>query len=467
VPKGKVVAVVGAGPAGLYLSRKLAEAGVEVAIVNRDVKYGGLAEYGIYHDKYKMKEGLRKQFRAILSRPNVHYFGNVRVGADRDLALEELRALGFDAVVVAAGAQGTKSLRLEGEDLAGVFHAKDIVYHYNRLPPYAERPFDPGPRVAVIGVGNVFIDVAHWLVWDRKVESVIAVARRGPRERKWTPIELEAIAANVDRDALARELERVRPAVETIGQDLDHIRQDLLAELDKWAQPTPSKTRVLFRFLSSPTRVIAGPEGRCAGLEVEETELAGDPEEPKAKGTGRKVVLDVTGVVFAVGDVADPALGLPYRGGKYVTQPHHPGTHHGDAAGYHVFDEKKDAPVQGVFVAGWSRVASEGVVGKAKVDGEKCANVVLGYLMSLSQRPDDHASAALAALRQRLEGPPVPYVTWADLQLLEAWEREQAAARGLADHAEAKLGSTAEMLRAIAERKGGAATSAAAMRPSP
>lgn len=69
----QTVAVVGAGPAGLYATRILAQAGVHVLLVNRDLKPGGLAEYGIYHTKHKMKEGLRKQFRKILEMPEVSY----------------------------------------------------------------------------------------------------------------------------------------------------------------------------------------------------------------------------------------------------------------------------------------------------------------------------------------------------------------------------------------------------------
>ena len=74
------VAVVGAGPAGLYASKQLADEGIQVVLLNRDIKPGGLAEYGIYKDKHKMKAGLRKQFRRILDNPVITYFGNVTVG---------------------------------------------------------------------------------------------------------------------------------------------------------------------------------------------------------------------------------------------------------------------------------------------------------------------------------------------------------------------------------------------------
>src|SRR4030042_2118346 len=93
-----------------------------------------------------MKEGLRTQFRQILAMPLIDYIGHLTVGAQADLNLEALRALGFSAMLVSVGAQGTKKLGLPGEEARGVFHAKDLVYHYNRLPPFSSREFHGGQR---------------------------------------------------------------------------------------------------------------------------------------------------------------------------------------------------------------------------------------------------------------------------------------------------------------------------------
>ena len=112
----KTVFIVGAGPAGLYAANKIAQAGHRVVIFNRDIKPGGLAEYGIYPMKDKMKGGLRKQFAKFMGLPNLHYFGHVPVGQNRDIHIEDLREFNPSALVFAVGAQGTKKLGLPGEE---------------------------------------------------------------------------------------------------------------------------------------------------------------------------------------------------------------------------------------------------------------------------------------------------------------------------------------------------------------
>ena len=121
----KVVFIVGAGPAGLYAAQKIARAGHEVVIFNRDIKPGGLAEYGIYPTKEKMKGGLRKQFAKILALPQVSYFGHLPVGEGYALHLDALREFNPAALVFSVGAQGTKELGLPGEHAKGVYSAKD------------------------------------------------------------------------------------------------------------------------------------------------------------------------------------------------------------------------------------------------------------------------------------------------------------------------------------------------------
>jgi ferredoxin/flavodoxin---NADP+ reductase len=417
---GHVVAVVGAGPAGLFATRALATAGCRVLLLNRDIKPGGLAEYGIFLDKYKMKGGLRRQFHKILSDPRVTYLGHVPVGPDGPLTVTQLQSSGFDALVFAIGAQGTKYLGVEGERLPGVYHAKDLVYHYNRLPPFAEREFPMGRRVAIVGVGNVMVDVANYCAHYCDCDEIVAIARRGPFEKAYEDKEFEDIEDAFDLPLYRQELERIRPRLEAAGQNPD----DLLKALGAKPEPTEAtRARLRFRFLASPKRVIA-EGGRVVALEVEETRLERKGERMNAVGTGEVSRIPCDTVVFAVGDRVDERFGLPYKEGLYVTAP---GAEQDPAAAYQVWDPDKGRPVPGTFVVGWARRASDGVVGRARLDAETGVRHVLAWLQARPKRAAAEALRVLDAVSAALHKAGASPVTYEDVQRIEAEERARAA----------------------------------------
>ena len=421
-----LVAVVGAGPAGIYAARQLAEAGAKVVLLNRDIKPGGLAEYGIYYEKFKMKHGLRKQFRQILESPGISYYGNVTVSKEGNLTLEELRAMGFQAIMVSVGAQGTKWLGLPGEEYKGVYHAKDIVYHYNKLPPFSTREFAIGKRVAMVGVGNVMMDIAHWVIRDLKVDEAIAVARRGPAEVKFTKKEMEGIARNLDLEALDEEIKRAAPIMTSIGQEPDAAREYILSGMAKADEPV-SDTRFLFDFLASPTRILGDTQAGVCGLEVEDTTLVPKNGDTKAKGLGTRRVLDVDTVIFCIGDKVDETFGLPVQWNEFVKNPE-PSYPVGGVS-YEAFDPQAGQPLEGIFVAGWSREASSGLVGVARKDGEIGAKAVLQYLQTLT--PLKNIAGELKDFEGHLARLKKPVVRKPDLWKLDEVERAEAARLGL------------------------------------
>jgi len=434
-----LVAVIGAGPAGLFAARQLAQEGVHVVLFNRDVKPGGLAEYGIYPDKHKMKEGLRAQFRQTLNLPGVEYAGNVSIGQKGDFSLEDLQAMGFQALMVTVGAQGTKWLGLPGEHLRGVFHAKDIVYYYNHLPPFSESKFDIGRRVAVIGVGNVMLDIAHWLITDQKVDEVIAIARRGPAEVKFARAEMEYVAANLDMAAYDAELRRVGPAMRLLAQDPQEARSLIEAARAK-AAVTNSLTRFRLMFLASPVRMTGDESGRVQLLELENNRLSLSNGQVKARGLGTYQSLEVDTVIFAIGDRVDEGVGLPVEDNAYVKNPNPCFSVEGLC--YEVYDPVKCIPLDGLFVAGWSRQASTGLVGVARKDGIQGAKAVLAYL----QTQPFAREGSLENVHASLANMPKPVISYTDIQRLEQVEQQRALELG---KEEFKFKHNQEMLEAM------------------
>ena len=426
------VAVVGAGPAGLFGARELANLGARVVLFNRDLKPGGLAEYGIYPNKHTMKNGLRKQFKQVLEVPNLTYYGNVSIGEKGDLKLQDLRALGFQAILVTAGAQGTKWLGLPGEDLRGVYHAKDVVYFYNKLPPFSQQSFRFGKHCAVIGAGNVMLDIVHFLSREEKVDDVTAIVRRGPAEVKFDKKEMEYVIDNLDLADLDQEIQRVAPIMRAVDQDPEAAKTAILEALPK-ALPRVSDTKFCFEFLASPVQMLGDADGNLTQVEIEDNLLLKTNGDTKAKGTGNKRRLDVETVIFAIGDKVEESFGLPTEWSEFVKSP---------TPRYPIDGNSYESPMEDVFVGGWSRKASSGLVGLARKDGTNAARVVWQYLQQTKQpiEPD------LEALSARLKSLGKPLVLKEHLKKLEETELAQAKQQGLEAF---KFASNDEMLKVM------------------
>jgi ferredoxin--NADP+ reductase len=441
-----VIIVAGAGPAGMAVASSLAKAGHEVIILNRDIKFGGLAEYGIFPSKLKLRGGLKKQYWELLERPNVHYFGNVSIGNGKDLTVEEVRNLGASAVVFSIGAQGTKAIGVEGDSAKGVFHAKDVVYHFNRLPGFGDRPFDMGKHVAIIGAGDVMVDISHWLIRYKKVERVTAIVRRGPAERKYNPKEIRAVCANMDVDGIAKEVARIKDRLAAVGQKADEVLKALTDEFTK-CEETASETKMGFKFLASPKRILVDGNNRVRGLEMEDNKLDPKGEDTVAVGLKQYYEFPCDAVIFAVGDKVDETVGLPYKSGMFVTNPNKTDNDPDDAL-FQAYDETTGKIVDGVFLAGWARKASEGLVGIAKRDGDWCAEVVNRYLATMP--PGNHSKVVLDKLKTFLNDRKSHPVDVKNLRALEAAEK---AHKGATDCiGEFKYASNQEMIELIERR---------------
>jgi len=436
-----MIAVIGAGPAGLFAARYLSNHGMRVALFNRDIKPGGLAEYGIYPDKLKMKDGLRKQFNQILESPMVDYYGNVKVSSGGELLLSDLTGAGFQAIVVATGAQGTKWLRLPGEHLPGVYHAKDVVFNYNQLPPFSVRRYLIGSKVILVGAGNVMMDLAHFLIREKKVEEVKVVTRRGPGEVKFTRKELETVAANIDMPALKQEFDRVAPVMNAMGQDVQAAWQIFQDGLPKALEPV-SSTALRFEFLCSPVRILGDWTRGVSALKVEENTLVASDGNIKARGLGTTRQIEAQTVIFAIGDTVDKDFSLPVFGDAYSINEHP--SYPVDGISFEAFDTEEEAPIKGVFLAGWARQASTGLVGVARKDGEIAAQSVLQYLET--QSPPSDTDKTYYAFTQWLNTNVHQVVTREDLVRLHQAEQAKMTSRGLEDF---KFATNEDMLRVM------------------
>jgi ferredoxin--NADP+ reductase len=434
-----LVAVIGAGPAGLYAAQYLARKGVHVVLFNRDIKPGGLAEYGIFPDKVKMRTGLMAQFTRILEMPNVRYQGNVTIGQSGDLQLDQLREAGFQAFMITTGAQKNSWLGLPGEDLAGVYHANDIVFHYNRLPAYADWQLDFGEQVAVIGAGNVMLDIVNYLNCKHHSCVVTAYARRGPTEVKFDKQTLEPVAGCLDFPAIEAAVNAAHPSVVGAGSDVGYFF-NLLTQARAKAVDCDSGLTFRMDFLRSPRRLIGDKHGRVKAIVFEINALVREGDRVTARSTGQRETVSADTVIFSIGSQVDPGFGLPVAAGNYVTtpEPRFPV----DGISYEVYNPDLCAHCEDIFVSGWARLASEGIVGLARKDAERGAQALLRYLETIrpvSTRITQNALDRLPILDKRI-------VDLADLETLWAAEDKLAAQSGAPMD---KFKTNAEMLAVI------------------
>ena len=418
-----LVAVIGAGPAGLYAAQALARAGVQVVLFNRDIKPGGLAEYGIYPDKYKMRLGLMRQFDRILSNPNVHYLGNVTVGQQGDLKLDQLRRAGFQAFMVTIGAQKNHWLGLPGEDLDGVYQANDIVFYYTQHPEMAGWQPALGKNIGIIGMGNVMLDIVHYLKQQKLTRDVTAFARRGPTEVKFDKQTLEPVASCLDLPEIRTAVDEAIPQTDKVGGDVEEF-YNLLAQARENAEDCDSGIDFGMKFLRSPRRILGDENGRVKEVVFELNELVRDGERIKSVGTGQLETVPLDTVIFSIGSRVDDRFGLPVAHGHFVTtpDPRYPV----DGISYEVYNPDLCIECDDIFVSGWARVPGEGIVGLARKDAERGAKAVLAYLETLppSSTTPEQAIDNLPSVESRL-------VDLDDLKRLEEVEQKKADDSGL------------------------------------
>ncbi|HEU5465051.1 MAG TPA: hypothetical protein VFV82_13040, partial [Candidatus Binatia bacterium] len=290
----------------------------------------------------------------------------------------------------------------------------------------------------------------NWLLNHKKIDQVIVVARRGPLEKAYDDSEFEVVEQYLDNAELDAEIERIAAQLTAAGQSVAEIRSKFV----KRGEPAEGR-RLVFRYLCSPAKVIADERGRVAALEVEENDLILQDGKTVAKGTGRKKQIPVDCVIYAIGDQVDASLGLPFSRGAFLTNPQKIATEPNPTA-YQPYDPAGQMPLEGIFLAGWSRNASVGLVGVAKQDAERGMKIVNDYLRSRPGLSSGELETKIEALLETLKRKNVRWVTKEDVELLESAEQEEARARKTWDF---KYTNDEKMLEVIAARKGACAPS--------
>lgn len=420
------VAIVGAGPAGFFLTEKLlgqTEVPVTVDLFERLPTPYGLVRFGVAPDHEKIKN-VTRSFDKVAARPGFRFFGNVDVG--RDVTLDQLRCH-YHQVAFTTGAQTDRHMGIPGEALAGSHPATEFVAWYNGHPEFRDREFDlSAERVAVVGVGNVAVDVARMLcrtpaelattdtadyaqeaLRASRVREVYLLGRRGPVQAAFTNPEVKELGELDGADVRVIPDEVALDSLSQVEIDTgeDHSAKKKVEILQEFSRrPATGKPRLLtIRFLVSPVELLGDADGRVRALRLVRNRLvAGKDGSTRAEPTGQIEEMPVGLVFRSVGYRGVAIPGLPFD----------------EKAG--VVPNERGRVMLGVYVAGWIKRGPSGVIGTNKPDAAETAAAMLADAES--------AKAAITLSGDAMElvrGAQPKLVTFADWQRLDKLETER------------------------------------------
>jgi ferredoxin--NADP+ reductase len=423
------VAVVGAGPSGLYAVEALtkqADAPVSVDVLDRLPVPFGLVRYGVAPDHLSLR-GVRDTLEKVFAAPGVRFVGGVELGTD--VTLDDLRRH-YDAVLLTYGASSDRHLDIPGEDLPGSVAATDLVNWYCGHPDASRDAIEAALQgvttAVVVGVGNVAVDVTRVLakteaelehtdmpqhvldLLDKSgISDVHVLGRRGPAYASWTTKELRELGALEDADVV------VDPAEVDVPAPTDRHQAKNLEVLQEFSRRTPTgrSRRIHLHFCTRPI-ALHGTD-RVESVLLERTEM---DESGAAHGTGRTWELPAQLVVRSVGYRGLGLSGLPFDDRRHVV-PSSEGR---------VLDGSRAVP--GLYVAGWIKRGPTGIIGTNKKDAAESVTSMLADAESgvLPSAPEPASEAFDAMLAER----GVHVVQFSGWRAVDAAERALGASRG-------------------------------------
>jgi ferredoxin--NADP+ reductase len=431
---------------------------VEVDLIDRLPTPYGLVRLGVAPDHQKIKF-VTTAFDKVAANPRFRFYGGVELG--KDVTVADLRTH-YHQIVYCTGAQTDRRMGIPGEDLTGSHPATEFVAWYNGHPDYRHCEFDLSQeRVAVVGVGNVAVDVVRILcrtpeelattdiadyaleaLRRSRVKEVYLLGRRGPAQAAFTNPEIRELGELADADVAARpdevELDQLSRAAVERSQDRATLKKvEILKEYAR-RQPSGKSRRLTLRFLVSPVELTGDPRGRVAAMRLVRNELyATSTGALQPRATEQFEDLPVGLVFRSVGYRGVPLPGVPFNESWGVIL--------NDKG--RVLDPSTKQPLMGEYTAGWIKRGPTGVIGTNKPDAAETVEcMVEDVARGAVLEPAHPATAAAEELIRQRQASYISYADWLKLNELEvARGRPQGRPR-------VKFTSFEEMLTALGRR---------------
>lgn len=411
------VAVIGAGPAGFYVADHLfkqKDLTVEVDVFDRLPTPFGLVRHGVAPDHQKIKN-VTRVFEKVADHPRFRFFGHVELGSD--ITVADLREH-YHQIVYTVGAQTDRNLGIPGENLAGSHSATEFVAWYNGHPDYRDHTFNlEAETVAIVGVGNVAVDVARILcrhtdelaetdiaddalatLRNSKVKEVVMLGRRGPAQAAFSVQEIKELGkmTNARVRVLPDEAAPDALTIEALAKEPDRPASQKLEVLGGFATAEDEgKPRTLtIRFLVSPVELIGDDKGNVKAMRLVKNELYVDDRgtlRPRATDTTEELPVQL--VFRSVGYHGVPLADVPFDPKRGVI-PNETGR---------VVELNSRASLTGEYTAGWIKRGPTGLIGTNKADAVETVTMMLEDLAAgnLLDPPKPHIDHAADLIAQR------------------------------------------------------------------
>ncbi|MEK7233248.1 MAG: FAD-dependent oxidoreductase [Elusimicrobiota bacterium] len=451
------VAIIGAGPSGFYAAEALLKAPgltVRVDIYDRLPTPFGLARGGVAPDHQKIKSVVAV-YEKVAMDARVRFLGNVMLG--RDINIEDLRAR-YDQIVYAVGCESDRRMSIPGEDLVGSYSATEFVGWYNGHPDHRHKRFDLSCKnVAVVGIGNVAMDVTRLLACDperlaktdiahyaldalraSKVETVWLLGRRGPAEAAYAPVEIEEFGKLEGCDLVVKPEEAVVGPVSRLETADANDKKKVAYVQERAKRGEGSRSRkIRLRFCVSPVEII-GEGGSVKSVKLEKNKLVDDGKGgAKCVGIGEFETIPADMILRSVG-----YRGIPIPGVAFDEKSGH--IPHADGRVV-----SGGAPLPGEYVVGWAKRGPSGLIGTNRADS---VLTVLSMLEDLKagRLPSRAIDASAEAAPKLLSCRGVKTVSYAQWKKLDELERRRGSEKGKIRE---KFTTIEEMVAAIADSR--------------
>ena len=402
------LAIVGAGPAGIYAADILLKQerafDVSIDLFEQLPAPYGLVRYGVAPDHPRIK-GIITALREVLDRGDIRIFGNVLYG--RDITLDDLKKH-YNAVIFSTGAIRDAELDIPGIELPGSYGAADFVSWYDGHPDVARSWPLEASSVAVVGNGNVALDVArilakhaedllpteipdnvHEVLASSPVTDVHVFGRRGPMQVKFSPLELRELGELRDVDMIVAEedfdYDEASKAAITSNKQVFVIDK----VLTQWRQREVghASRRLHLHFYAQPLEVLGTPDTGVTGFRYERTEPDGAGG---VRGTGEIREVAIGAIYRAVGYFGSPLDGIPFDEKRGVI-PNHEGQ---------VLDANNEV-IPGVYATGWIKRGPVGLIGHTKSDAMETISHLVTDQAGWWSPAEPQESAIVALLESR------------------------------------------------------------------